>query len=67
MPQSEYNAQVIIRSDLKPENILLENNSLDNIRIKIIDFGTSLMFKSKQKFFEKAGTVFLNLAFLYCS
>ena len=41
--------------DLKPENILLEDNkSFD--QIKVIDFGTALMFNSDQQFQDTIGT-----------
>ena len=36
----------IVHRDLKPENLLLLNND-DDTHIKIIDFGTSLIFKKK--------------------
>lgn len=41
--------------DLKPENILLEQNK-DFDQIKIIDFGTSLVFDVGKKLDEKLGT-----------
>jgi len=41
--------------DLKPENILLEQNK-DFDQIKIIDFGTSLVFDSNKTLDEKLGT-----------
>ena len=41
--------------DLKPENILLEQNK-DFDQIKIIDFGTSLVFDSSKPLDEKLGT-----------
>ena len=37
----------IVHRDLKPENILLEQNK-DFDQIKIIDFGTSLVFDEKK-------------------
>ena len=37
----------IVHRDLKPENLLLLNND-DDTHIKIIDFGTSLIFKKKK-------------------
>ena len=52
-------SQSIMHRDLKPENILLEfhsNNDRDNFSIKLIDFGTAVMFKPRQKFNEKIGT-----------
>ncbi len=42
-------------SDLKPENILLEQNK-DFDQIKIIDFGTSLVFDPTKNLDEKLGT-----------
>ena len=60
--------------DLKPENILYEQPG-DNATLKIIDFGTSRVFKSNnEKMNQKFGTVSLlstlngfQLALLYCS
>jgi calcium-dependent protein kinase len=52
-------SQSIMHRDLKPENILLEFNSANdkqNFSIKLIDFGTSVIFKPKQKMSEKTGT-----------
>ena len=40
---------------MKPENILLEQNK-DFDQIKIIDFGTSLVFDPSKKLDEKLGT-----------
>ena len=45
----------IIYRDLKPENILLEQNK-EFDQIKIIDFGTSLVFDENKKLEEKLGT-----------
>lgn len=45
----------IVHRDLKPENILLEQNK-DFDQIKIIDFGTSLLFDSAKSLDEKLGT-----------
>ena len=45
----------IVHRDLKPENILLEQNK-EFDQIKIIDFGTSLVFDEKKKLDEKLGT-----------
>lgn len=49
----------IVHRDLKPENILLEINddNLENLNIKIIDFGTSRAFQENIKLTEKLGTV----------
>ena len=41
--------------DLKPENILLEQNK-DFDQIKIIDFGTSLVYDPSKTLDEKLGT-----------
>ena len=41
--------------DLKPENILLEQNKAFD-QIKIIDFGTSLVFDENATLNEKLGT-----------
>ena len=45
----------IVHRDLKPENILLEQNK-EFDQIKIIDFGTSLVYDDGQKLSEKLGT-----------
>lgn len=45
----------IVHRDLKPENILLEKDK-DFDKIKIIDFGTSLMFEKGVDIKEKLGT-----------
>lgn len=45
----------IVHRDLKPENILLEQNK-EFDQIKIIDFGTSLVFDEAKKLDEKLGT-----------
>ena len=45
----------IVHRDLKPENILLEQNKAFD-QIKIIDFGTSLVFDENKKLDEKLGT-----------
>ena len=60
LPQKPHRAQVStlpsdLGRDLKPENILLEQNK-DFDQIKIIDFGTSLMFDSAKSLDEKLGT-----------
>lgn len=48
----------IAHRDLKPENILIESQGYkDDIAIKIIDFGASIKFKSKQLLTDKIGTV----------
>ena len=45
----------IVHRDLKPENILLEQNK-EFDQIKIIDFGTSLVFDPNRNLDEKLGT-----------
>lgn len=45
----------IVHRDLKPENILLEQTK-EFDQIKIIDFGTSLVFDENKKLDEKLGT-----------
>ena len=45
----------IVHRDLKPENVLLEQNK-EFDQIKIIDFGTSLIFDENKKLDEKLGT-----------
>lgn len=48
----------IAHRDLKPENILIMSQGYkDEIAIKIIDFGASITFKSRQLLTEKIGTV----------
>jgi len=49
-----HNANIVHR-DLKPENILLEANK-EFDQIKIIDFGTSLVYDPNKKLDEKLGT-----------
>lgn len=53
-------AKGIVHRDLKPENILIESGASEEVSIKIIDFGASSTFKSKQQLTEKTGTVRLN-------
>jgi len=45
----------IVHRDLKPENILLEQNK-EFDQIKIIDFGTSLVYEPGKSLDEKLGT-----------
>lgn len=47
----------IVHRDLKPENILLESNQNKDFSIKIIDFGTSVLFKNQKALTETTGTV----------
>jgi serine/threonine protein kinase len=44
--------------DLKLENILLETKDINGV-IKVIDFGTSKLFKSKEKLHKLIGTVII--------
>ena len=46
---------LLLNRDLKPENILLEQNK-DFDQIKIIDFGTSLVYDEGKPLDEKLGT-----------
>ena len=41
--------------DLKPENILYESDKPGSY-IKVVDFGTSLLFDPKEKLSQKLGT-----------
>jgi len=47
----------IVHRDLKPENMLLEQDK-DLEKIKIVDFGTSLVYDSGKKLEEKLGTAY---------
>ena len=47
----------IVHRDLKPENMLLEQDR-DLEKIKIVDFGTSLIFDTDRKLDEKLGTAY---------
>lgn len=47
----------IVHRDLKPENMLLEQDK-DLEKIKIVDFGTSLMYDPSKKLEEKLGTAY---------
>lgn len=46
----------IIHRDLKPENILYESDDEDS-PLKIIDFGTSVIYNPNKKMEENVGTV----------
>lgn len=46
----------IVHRDLKPENILLESDDVNDLVIKIIDFGTSNYYDKKKKLTLKVGT-----------
>ena len=52
-------SEKIVHRDLKPDNILLEvdPDDADNFILKIIDFGTSTVFKPNSSLKEKTGTV----------
>lgn len=41
---------------MKPENLVLENDDIEG-NLKIIDFGTSRIFKSTERMKELLGTV----------
>lgn len=60
---------VKIKRDIKPENLLFESPD-EEANLKVIDFGTSIIFETK-KMRQKLGTVFfllsLKKAILYCS
>lgn len=49
----------IVHRDLKPDNILVEKDpkNKDMFTLKIIDFGTSTVFKPNVNLREKTGTV----------
>jgi calcium-dependent protein kinase len=46
----------IVHRDLKPENLVLESDDIES-NVKVIDFGTSTMFKSTEKLRDIMGTV----------
>ena len=48
----------IMHKDLKPENILLQHESLDNMNIKIIDFGLSVQYDPSERQHSAQGTPF---------
>lgn len=57
----------IVHRDLKPENMLYETAD-PNSNLKIIDFGTSTLFKSDSTLDKKLGTVAdIDLAVLHCT
>ena len=47
----------IMHCDLKPENILMESKSLDNLEIKLTDFGFAKFFQPGQKYKTRAGSL----------
>ena len=55
MSTGKIQSIINLNRDLKPENILLEQNK-DFDQIKIIDFGTSLVYDSTKSLDEKLGT-----------
>lgn len=55
----------IVHRDLKPENLVFETNDIQS-NIKVIDFGTSKIFKAKEKMKEVMGTVFFLLLKHFC-
>ncbi len=49
----------IIHRDLKPENIIfIKNNNIDDIFIKIIDFGTLVSIKNEDILTQELGTIY---------
>jgi len=46
-----------LNRDLKPENLVLQNPDI-NSNLKVIDFGTSTVFKKKGHMNELLGTVY---------
>ena len=50
--------------DLKPENLVLEGKEIDS-NIKVIDFGTSAVFKQRERMREIMGTVYIS-AIIIC-
>ncbi|CAG9333125.1 unnamed protein product [Blepharisma stoltei] len=47
----------IVHRDLKPENIVFEE-SLDDLSVKIIDFGTAIKIKPDERLSESLGTLY---------
>lgn len=45
----------VVHRDLKPENILYDTKKPDAV-LKIVDFGTSVVFEAKQRMNQKLGT-----------
>lgn len=48
----------IVHRDLKPENLLLENETASEPNLKVIDFGTSVIFESTKHMTKKYGTAY---------
>ena len=48
----------IVHRDIKPENILFETHDPNSL-LKLIDFGTSVLFQTKRKLKRIMGTVIL--------
>lgn len=46
----------IVHRDLKPDNLVLENSDIES-NVKIIDFGTSKIFQSRERMRTVMGTV----------
>jgi calcium-dependent protein kinase len=51
-------SQNIVHRDIKPENILFETNEPNSL-LKLIDFGTSVLFETNRKLKRIKGTVIL--------
>jgi len=47
----------IVHRDLKLDNVVLESDNIES-NLKVIDFGTSKMFKPKEHMAELMGTVY---------
>lgn len=66
---SYCHSKKVVHRDLKLENLMLEVNDI-NSNMKVIDFGTSRIFKNFEKMSEIMGTVILNrrdcIGLLYC-
>ena len=48
----------IVHRDLKPENVLLEDEKVNDLSVKVIDFGASQFFNPSQKLTERFGTIY---------
>jgi calcium-dependent protein kinase len=53
---SYCHSKSIVHRDLKPENILLVSQDIDSY-IKIVDFGTSVLYNPSKKLTRKQGTI----------
>ena len=47
----------IVHRDLKPENLIFQSDSEDSL-LKIIDFGTSVLYTSRKKLRRRLGTIY---------